>query len=209
VTKVSGRLHHPVANATTVQDDVRPTKPATCPCGNPVDDAHWGWQTGDRYRFGGTWRCRVQKYAADARHKEVVWASPERRAKRRAAEQAYFARNAFRARFKSYRNMDKYVYGGASTVARDVAFALMASACHYCKVSVAGGLDRVDSNFGHVDGNVVACCEKCNNVLGDLPPEAKALLAEGLARIRAAGLFENWTIPTKRNVRGRKSHVAG
>jgi len=85
----------------------------------------------------------------------------------------------------------------------------MASPCHYCSLAEAGGLDRVDSNQGHIDGNVVACCEKCNNVLGDLPPAAKALLAEGLACIRAAGLFDNWTIPTKRNKRGRKSHVAG
>lgn len=52
--------------------------------------------------------------------------------------------------------------------------------CHYCGcdpeprkhkgvVYYANGIDRVNSDLGHVDGNCVSCCMKCNEMKMDTP----------------------------------------
>lgn len=41
--------------------------------------------------------------------------------------------------------------------------------CHYCGGEVlSAGLDRVDSKYGYVKGNIVRCCEKCNRAKNDM-----------------------------------------
>lgn len=47
--------------------------------------------------------------------------------------------------------------------------------CHYCGDTVShsgGGVDRVDSAKGYVEGNVVPCCTTCNIMKNDHTQEA-------------------------------------
>jgi hypothetical protein len=74
----------------------------------------------------------------------------------------------------------------------------MTQPCFYCGVEYSKGLDRIDNSLGHSENNVRPCCEKCNNILGDIPDSAKVLLKDGLTLIQQKGLLEQWTIPTKR-----------
>ena len=69
-------------------------------------------------------------------------------------------------------------------------------------VEVKTGSSRVQTVSGKVmeiSENVRVCCEICNSILRDLPPEAKDLLASGLRSIREKRLLEDYIIPTKRN----------
>ena len=109
----------------------------------------------------------------------------------------YHRKNPILARYKSYKSADKGV-GRTGFLTLVEARHLMGLPCHYCKVPESGGLDRMDCSLGHTLENVLPCCEKCNNILGDLPQPAKELLASGLAEIRTQGLFNEWVIPTKR-----------
>lgn len=34
--------------------------------------------------------------------------------------------------------------------------------CYYCHDNTVGGIDRIDNNFGYIDGNCVPCCRACN-----------------------------------------------
>jgi hypothetical protein len=88
--------------------------------------------------------------------------------------------------------------GNLGTLSLTEARVLMNHPCHYCGVYPSGGLDRMDCTKGHELGNVLPCCEKCNNILGDLPQHAKELLVSGLTEIRTLGLLDEWVIPTKR-----------
>lgn len=43
--------------------------------------------------------------------------------------------------------------------------------CHYCENSLpmaGGGIDRLDSSKGYIDGNCVPCCHICNQMKNDL-----------------------------------------
>lgn len=67
--------------------------------------------------------------------------------------------------------------------------------CFYCECEGSGGLDRKDCEIGHVVGNVVPCCFKCNMILGTLSFEAKKLLKPSLKNLRESGLIDNWAPP--------------
>lgn len=76
-------------------------------------------------------------------------------------------------RFRAYR---------ASAKRRDLSFeldiqgfwTLIDSPCHYCGISPAGGIDRIDNWSGYTDRdpeNVVPCCTICNRAKRDLEYE--------------------------------------
>ncbi len=48
---------------------------------------------------------------------------------------------------------------------------LVSSSCWYCndQGSPYIGIDRVDSEFGYIQGNVVPCCHSCNKMKMDMP----------------------------------------
>jgi len=109
----------------------------------------------------------------------------------------YYVSNKLVFKYKAYRHGD-LKRGLPDTIPRERAIAVMMMPCHYCQVENGHGLDRLNNNLGHSENNVVSCCEKCNYILGDLPVDAKNLLANGLKNIRDKGLFDKWEIPTKR-----------
>jgi hypothetical protein len=73
--------------------------------------------------------------------------------------------------------------------------------CFYCGhvTPGGGGVDRVDSRVGYQPDNCVPCCAECNVVMGDVPPEAKAVLQPALATLRECGYF-GWVATSKRKI---------
>lgn len=73
--------------------------------------------------------------------------------------------------------MEKKKYGGLppAFVSCEQFVTLIRERCYYCDrlPEVAGGMgiDRIDNNLGHVEGNVVTCCRDCNFMRGDLAQE--------------------------------------
>lgn len=63
----------------------------------------------------------------------------------------------------------------------------------------------MDSNLGHTRQNSVACCERCNFLLSDIPYSAKLLLKPGLQNIYSLHLLKAWVIPTKRHLHDTNS----
>jgi hypothetical protein len=162
------------------------------------DPAHWKWEKDRRYVGGGKWRCVTKKRLDNAAYARRLRADPVRgpRARERGAE--YRKRNAHWARLKSYRAIDKKL--GRESITWTEAKPLMDEPCHYCAISPGGGLDRIDNSLGHAVTNVRPCCAKCNTILGDLPVEAKDLLADGLRASREGGWLETWVIPQMRHL---------
>lgn len=174
------------------------TEPAYCTyCQAEVDKNHWYWMKDNRYKANGKWRCRQAKRDAGKRYREKRKQDTTRLEANRSYQRQYHQDNKHIARFKSYVSADKRA-GRANNLTREFAFRIMNQPCHYCHIQSAGGLDRFDSNKGHLQTNCVPCCEKCNYILGDMPPQAKLLLQPGLAAIRNQGLLDDWVIPTKR-----------
>lgn len=165
-------------------------------CGIDVGPEHWFWRTDIRYLGGGAWKCREGKRAAGRRHSARVQADPIKLEKKKKSEKEWFQRNTLYSRFKAYVADDKKK--GLIALEKTAALALMMEPCFYCKVADAGGLDRRDSSKSHSADNVVPCCMWCNEILGDLPPQAKDLLSQGLREIRSGGFFESWAIPQMR-----------
>lgn len=110
----------------------------------------------------------------------------------------YYKDTVLTRKYKAYCHSDRVRDKSSPSVARYKAIDLMRMACVYCTEFPSNGLDRVDSSLNHTEENVVPCCEKCNNILGDLPPSAKNILANGLKEINKKELLKDWIIPTKR-----------
>ena len=100
-------------------------------------------------------------------------------------------------RYKNYYVVDKRG-GFVGTLSRQRAIEIMQLPCHWCgedKQQI--GLDRIRNDAGHTEDNVVPCCEKCNQIRGDIPFAAMELLKDGLVAIREAGLLDDWEPPYK------------
>jgi len=50
------------------------------------------------------------------------------------------------------------------------AIELLLGSCTYCGQS-GGGIDRIDSSKGYVEGNVTSCCTRCNTMKMDTPKD--------------------------------------
>ena len=113
----------------------------------------------------------------------------------------YYYSHKIDIKYKAYRHTDRLKHKSLDLICREDALFLMMQPCHYCCVEESNGLDRKDSGLGYTLNNVVPCCEKCNNILSDIPYIAKVELIEGLTSINKKGLLSKWTIPTKRKNR--------
>jgi len=69
--------------------------------------------------------------------------------------------------------------------------------CSYCSRTPSWGVDRINSEYGHWYSNILSCCEKCNIILGTLPPAVKENLKAGLNKSFNEGLLEDWQPPYK------------
>jgi hypothetical protein len=110
----------------------------------------------------------------------------------------YYYSNMLDIKYKAYRHRDNSKYKSESLISRDEAVKIMMKSCHYCQKEKSSGIDRKDSNLGYTQENLVTCCEKCNNLLSDIPYLAKVELINGLTSINKKGLLDKWTIATKR-----------
>jgi len=96
---------------------------------------------------------------------------------------SYYYQNKLDIKLKAYQHRDRHEFPGVPTIEQYEAIEMMRQDCYYCSAPSSHGLDRRDNTKGHSKDNVVPCCEKCNNILGDLPAEAKDLLRQGLTDI--------------------------
>jgi hypothetical protein len=65
--------------------------------------------------------------------------------------------------------------------------------CFYCGATdLRMTLDRVDNQQGHLIGNVVPACIRCNYTRRDMPYEAWLVVAQGMKNAREQNLFGSW-----------------
>lgn len=72
---------------------------------------------------------------------------------------------------------------------------LIEQPCFYCGIEPANGIDRKNSDIGHINGNIIPSCYHCNMILGDIPYNGKLLLREGLRQLREKGFYDIWEPP--------------
>lgn len=66
--------------------------------------------------------------------------------------------------------------------------------CSYCgDTSLLMTLDRIENNIGHIKGNVVAACIRCNMIRRAMPYLAWLAIAPAIKTARIRGLFGAWT----------------
>lgn len=126
-------------------------------------------------------------------------ASPALQESYKQTQKKYYEENTHLYKLKAYQHSDKKLT--RETISKPEFEALIKNnSCFYCNDSELKnlGLDRVDNNLGHCASNVRVCCEKCNNILGDLPDSAKLILKDSLFKIKQLDLLNKWIIPTKR-----------
>jgi len=167
-------------------------------CNAYVTEEHWYWMNDSRYTAGGKWRCRQAKRDANKRYSDRIKSDPDKLERRRQYHRDYHQRHPEMARYKSMVSGDSKK-GRMCDISIESYRDMIAKPCYYCSVTECGGLDRINNERGHVWDNVVPCCEKCNNILGDLPIEAKEKLKAGLHEIQQENLLVDWVIPTKRS----------
>ena len=143
-----------------------------------------------------SYKNKEDKNKAHKRYREKIKADPIRLKSKQDYMRDYHMARPWRGKYKAYRHFDK-VHGFETDLSVGWAYSRIQEDCNYC-TGPGGGLDRLDNSLGHTKANTVPCCEKCNNILGDLPYPVKQLLASGLKRAQEKGLLDNWVIPTKR-----------
>lgn len=138
------------------------------------------------------------------KERENIKNNPERLKKHKAYLSKYYKNDPWRGKIKAYQHSDKLRKVLSITSEQFKKLLEVVNCCEYCGESDKKylGLDRLDNKLGHEVDNVVVCCEKCNYILGDLPPTVKGILGGALRVIREENLLKEWVIPTKRHKNG-------
>lgn len=171
-------------------------KPKYCYwCLIEVTSDHWVKNYNVRNKNGFSWLCRVRKNSRNVNY--YATRTDEQKQNRSEADKARYLKNPEYIRWKAYRSCDAKMYGG-ETIAFDKALKLMSEPCFFCSKPYSGGLDRKDSRLGHTETNVVGCCPVCNNIISDLPWEAKLCLKDGLRKIYLTETAKDWLPATMR-----------
>jgi hypothetical protein len=97
----------------------------------------------------------------------------ERRPEVKARRHVYYHknRNSVRRRYSVLKSTAKKLGRDFTLSQEDYGVLVANNTCHYCGgcLPQAGcGLDRQDNRMGYVHGNVVPCCERCNEHKGSL-----------------------------------------
>lgn len=66
-----------------------------------------------------------------------------------------------KGRYVKYKSRAKE-NGREFKLSREEFIQLFISNCHYCGSENARGIDRIDSDKGYIEGNVLPCCSICN-----------------------------------------------
>ena len=64
------------------------------------------------------------------------------------------------------------VRGIRFSLTQEKVFQLCSAPCRYCGTKGPGGIDRIDSSKGYVQGNVVPCCWMCNRMKSNSDKES-------------------------------------
>ncbi len=84
--------------------------------------------------------------------------------------------------------------GLSNNLDREFIDKLINNKCSYCgEKNIRMTLDRIDNNIGHIKDNVVCSCIRCNYTRGNMPYNAWLVVAKGMKKARALGLFGEWT----------------
>lgn len=140
--------------------------------------------------------CRTCKYMRERMARE---ANPVFSKRYNDHQKRLYENNRVFYKMRAYQSVDRRL--GRKSITRQECIELLHDAsCFYCGCDDLNqlGLDRIDNALGHEVANVVPCCSKCNNILGDIPYAAKLKLKDGLRAIAEEGLLADWTIPTVR-----------
>jgi len=79
-------------------------------------------------------------------------------------------------------------------LSREAVAEIVAKPCCYCgEIKLRMTMDRIDNTLGHIQGNVVPACIRCNYTRKNMPYEAWIVVAQAMKYARAKGLFGKWT----------------
>lgn len=162
--------------------DVYPTRyNVICDCGNKKEIR------GTALTYAGTKSCGC---------KSIEWRAAHNR-----KEPGIAGRNKVLNTYKKNARNRGHVF----TITDEKAFELFESPCYYCGISKYNktlpydlhatyeynGIDRVDNTLGYVEGNVVACCGRCNRAKDIMSPQEFDLWVEQLytALLQRRGLI--------------------
>lgn len=108
--------------------------------------------------------CGINNYKHKTTHKCDTCTKAydkERRERYRTAEYTPRTQDKLRYRYmeiyKDARKRDKIF-----NLSYEYVVELLIGNCKYCGISGKLGIDRIDSNLGYIEGNVVSCCKTCN-----------------------------------------------
>lgn len=96
-------------------------------------------------------------------------------------------RNAVWRRYSVFKSVAKHLHRDFTLTQEDYAALVESNTCNYCGgplPEVGYGIDRLNNRLGYVHGNVVPCCEQCNEKKGSLEgigftyPRTEELLRE-------------------------------
>ena len=84
--------------------------------------------------------------------------------------------------------------GLKTAITREQIREIISKSCLYCGESdpTLIGMDRVDNSIGHVIGNIVPCCIRCNSLKRDMPIEVWKNISPTVRFLREEGLFGQW-----------------
>ena len=151
-------------------------------------------------------RARVCHVCNGSKDREKIRNTPERLAKYQNARKAVLIKWPFTTKICGYQAFDRNNGYQSLTQKEGRGLFLSATECVYCGNTNRRdfGLDRRDNDSGHSIDNVVICCELCNVLLIDLPPEVKDILSAGLRESRSRGLLDAFVVPAKRKITRKK-----
>jgi hypothetical protein len=157
---------------------------------------HWGGNGKKYYRF----LCRPC-WNKHSRYGKPRWGKTETGYERR--NQTIKNRrhnNEERFVISDCRRWDKR-HGFSCVLDLDYVRTLISTGCQYCGATrddLHIGLDRIDNAQGHLKGNVIPCCTRCNLVRGGMPYKAWLIIADAMRKARELGLFAEWVPGNKR-----------
>src|SRR5580704_15134088 len=84
----------------------------------------------------------------------------------------YHQNNRERVIFNNCKTMDQ-IRGQETNITLEIIKSIIVLPCEYCgDVNGKISIDRIHSYLGHVIGNIVPCCVRCNSMKSDMPYEA-------------------------------------
>ncbi len=148
------------------------------------------YRTSGRLRSSCKLCWNIDAQARRARNGRNYGAKDRRRLARRKADRAS---NPGKFIWYDSRKSDKKA-GRENDLTKKFIEVEIAKGCSYCGESeIRMTLDRIDNDKGHMVNNVVPACIRCNYTRKNMPYEAWLVVAEGMRKARAAGLFNGWT----------------